>query len=176
MPRGQRCMQSAGRRLARFLTPLRSASNQSMSRILPPVYFGGAILGMAALQFLAPGPRWPGPIVQIGGGCLLLVGIILNLVSARLFDRYHTAIKPFERSESLVVNGPYCLSRNPMYLGMVLILIGIGLLMGSTMPLLIIPVFVWFISTRFISVEERMLTDQFGAIYEDYCKRVRRWL
>ena len=85
-------------------------------------------------------------------------------------------IKPFERSESLVVNGPYCLSRNQMYLGMVLILIGIGLLMGSTMPLLIIPVFVWLISTRFISVEERMLTDRFGAIYEDYCKRVRRWL
>jgi len=131
---------------------------------------------MVALHYLTPGPQWPGPILQFPGGCLLLVGIVLNLASARLFEQHQTAIKPFERSESLVVKGSYRFSRNPMYLGMVLILLGIGLLFGSTIPLLIIPVFVWLISVRFIAVEEGMLTDRFGATYEDYCKRVRRWL
>ena len=142
-------------------------SNPPKSRILPPVYFGGAILGMVALHFLLPGPQWPDPIWQIAGGCLLLVGIVLNLASARLFEQHHTAIKPFERSESLVVKGSYRFSRNPMYLEMLLILIGIGLLLGSTIPFLIIPVFMWFVSVRFIAVEEKMLTERFGAMYED---------
>jgi protein-S-isoprenylcysteine O-methyltransferase Ste14 len=151
-------------------------ANPSKSRILPPIYFGGAILSMAALHFLFPGPQWPDLIWQVAGACLLLVGIVVILVSARLFERHHTAIKPFERSESLVVKGPYRFSRNPMYLGMLSILTGIGLLLGSTTPLLIVPIFMWLISVRFVALEERMLVDRFGALYEDYCKRVRRWL
>ena len=116
------------------------------------------------------------PIGRSAGACPLLVGIVLNLWSARLFKQQRTTIKPFQRSETIVAKGPYRWSRNPMYLGMSLVLLGIALLLGSTTPMLIIPVFIGIISVRFIAVEERMLTDRFGPTYEEYCKRVRRWL
>jgi hypothetical protein len=64
-------------------------SNPPKSRILPPIYFGGAILSMAALHFLFPWPQWPDLVWQVAGACLLLVGIVVILVSAKLFEQHH---------------------------------------------------------------------------------------
>ena len=131
---------------------------------------------MVLLHVLLPGPLWPTVIGRAIGALLLLFGVVLNIVSARLFQQIHTAIKPFEKSTALAVEGPYRFTRNPMYLGMLLILGGIGLLLGSTTPLLVIPLFLWLIAKRFVIAEERMLSDTFGTAYAAYRKRVRRWL
>jgi protein-S-isoprenylcysteine O-methyltransferase Ste14 len=63
-----------------------------------------------------------------------------------------------------------------MYLGLVLMLIGIGVLLGSTTPFVAIPIFVLVITRRFIEIEERALAARFGAEYDVYRARVRRWL
>ncbi len=107
---------------------------------------------------------------------MILVGGVLNVVGSRLFEVHQTAIKPFEESSALVVEGPFTYSRNPMYLGIVLILLGIAVLFGTATPLLVIPPFVWLITTRFIVKEEEALAQRFGQDYAEYKQRVRRWI
>jgi len=144
--------------------------------ILPPACLLIAILLMVALHFLAPIRHVvPSPYTFIG---VLpgLIGVALNLWADRLFTREQTTVKPFEQSAALITDGPYRLSRHPMYLGMVLILIGIGVALGSIPPFLIIPAFVLVVHVKFIVPEERAMEDTFGAAYREYRRRVRRWI
>jgi protein-S-isoprenylcysteine O-methyltransferase Ste14 len=98
------------------------------------------------------------------------------LWAAGLFRKRGTTIIPFQVSSELVQEGPYRWTRNPMYLGMLGILSGTAWMLGSATPWLLVFTFLWWISTRFIAIEERMLGARFGESYRDYQKRVRRWL
>jgi protein-S-isoprenylcysteine O-methyltransferase Ste14 len=68
------------------------------------------------------------------------------------------------------------LSRNPMYLGLILVLAGAALLLSSPLALLVAPAYGWWVQRRFIAREERLLEDRFGDAYRAYCLRVRRWV
>jgi len=131
---------------------------------------------MAGLHFFLPERRWLSPPATYAGGLVILVGIVLLVVSSKLFERTGTTIKPFEESSALVVDGPFRLSRHPMYLGMVVVLLGCATLLGTVWPLLVIPVFVWLITSRFIVHEERMMEQVFGDEYRAYRERTRRWI
>lgn len=113
---------------------------------------------------------------QLLGSLPLLFGILLNLVADKAFKRNHTTVKPLEESTSLITTGVFRLSRHPMYLGMVLVLIGIAMLLGSLTPLMVVPVFVLLMDVKFIRAEERMLARKFGDTWHDYRTSVRRWL
>jgi protein-S-isoprenylcysteine O-methyltransferase Ste14 len=75
-----------------------------------------------------------------------------------------------------VLDGPFRFSRNPMYLGMVTLLIGVAIGLGSATPWLVIPAFFFLISKRFIAAEERKMEVEFGAEYLSYRSKVRRWI
>ena len=145
-------------------------------RLYPPAFFLMALVAMALLHFLVPGRRlfaapwtWLGLLpFAIGGG--------LTVGAARLFDRLGTPVRPFERSTRLVLDGPYRFTRNPMYLAMVLALVGIALRLGTLTPWLVPPAFALFIQKRFIVPEEAMMERLFGAEYVAFKGRVRRWL
>ena len=145
-------------------------------RILPPVYFLVALVAMAGLHFLFPIAQIYQPLYAYGGGLLIVVGLAVVLWAARLFNRAGTTIKPFEESSALVTNGPYRFSRNPIYLGLVLALIGAGLAPGTISPFAVVPAFIWLIQRRFILPEETMLERTFGSAYAEYKRQVRRWL
>lgn len=145
-------------------------------RILPPAYFLLAILFMAALHFLVPLTRIFGPPYSYAGVLLFVAGITIAAWASRAFAKAGTPIVPFERSTALVKGGPFRISRNPMYLGLVAALVGIAVLLGTASPWFPIPIFVWIIRTRFIAGEERFLEEIFGAQYLEYKKSVRRWL
>lgn len=130
---------------------------------------------MAALHFLLPIARIL-PASYSSGGVLILIGMSLILWAVRLFARAGTTIKPFEASTKMIVAGPYRWSRNPIYLGMAMILLGIGLALGTLTPFAILPLFVWLIQKNFIAHEEAMLDKSFGPAYAEYKKRIRRWL
>ena len=68
------------------------------------------------------------------------------------------------------------MSRNPIYLGLVLILAGIWIALGTLTPVAVIPLFIAWISFGFIRIEEWMMEETFGEAYRDYCRRVRRWI
>jgi protein-S-isoprenylcysteine O-methyltransferase Ste14 len=144
--------------------------------VYPPVFFLAALLAMAGLHFFLPERRWLSPPATYAGGLLILVGIILLVVSSRLFERSGTTIKPFEESTTLVVDGPFRLSRHPMYLGMVVVLLGCASLLGTVWPPLVIPVFIVLITRRFIVREEQMMEQVFGDEYRAYCRQTRRWI
>jgi protein-S-isoprenylcysteine O-methyltransferase Ste14 len=145
-------------------------------RILPPVYFLSAILLEGAIGALFP-PVLPFPFwLRVLGAVLVFLGFGLVLGTAQLFQRFATTIRPGEPSTSLIIVGPYRFTRNPIYLGMAVVLTGLALLLGSALPLVVVPVFVLVLDALVIRLEEAMLISEFGDTYRSYIQRVRRWL
>jgi protein-S-isoprenylcysteine O-methyltransferase Ste14 len=144
--------------------------------VYPPVFFLLAIILMVALDRFAPGTVWMHWPLRYAGIALMLAGLVPALVVNLMFKREQTTIKPFEESSKLVTRGPFRVSRNPIYLGMVVFLLGLGILLGSVAPFIVVPLFVLLIDRRFIRAEEAMLARTFGASFEDYRRRVRRWV
>lgn len=145
-------------------------------KLLPPTYFVAALAAMVALHYLLPVVQIvPAPYRYLGVAPIV-VGGLLNFWADRCFKRFQTTVKPFEESSHLIEAGPFRFSRNPMYLGLLLILAGTLILLGSLGPLVVVLAFAWLITTQFVDVEERMLEARFGDAYRRYKARVRRWL
>lgn len=115
------------------------------------------------------------PIAYLGAAPVAL-GVLIVLISAGLFRRRATTINPFGEPAVVVQDGFYRFSRNPMYLGMLLVLIGVGLWLGNVFALLLAPAFVAIMTRWYIAREEQVLEDRFGDVYRTYCSRVRRWV
>lgn len=145
-------------------------------KILPPTFFMSTILIIVFAHFLFP--LWdfiffPWNLV---GVFFLILGAILNLLADRDFKHFNTTVKPFEYSSKLITDGVFSFSRNPMYLGMVFILLGESILFGSLSPFLIIIVFMLLLFFVFIKVEEEMLLEKFDEEFTAYKNKVRCWL
>jgi protein-S-isoprenylcysteine O-methyltransferase Ste14 len=110
------------------------------------------------------------------GWIILFFGITLNILADRAFKYFQTTVKPFEESSTLITTGIFRFSRHPMYLGMVFILTGLALAMGSLSPFIVIPLFLVLIDRVFIKVEEQMLEKRFGESWLKYKAKVRRWI
>jgi protein-S-isoprenylcysteine O-methyltransferase Ste14 len=145
-------------------------------RFYPPVILLLSVVLMVALHYFAPIARWLAWPWRAFGVLPIAMSGVIGLFAAGHFRRRDTTIIPFEESSALILEGPYRFSRNPLYLSMVLILVGIWILLGSLSPVLVVPLFVWWISSRFIVKEERHLESQFGRTYLEYKAKVRRWL
>lgn len=143
---------------------------------MPPVYLLLAIVAMAMLHYLFPGRQLLNAPWRWAGLAPIVAGLGLVLWVAALFRRRQTTIKPGAVSTHLVTDGPFRVSRNPIYLGLTSILVGVALALGSLTVWLIVPVFVGLVGWNVIPVEEAMLAETFGAAYADYRSRVRRWI
>lgn len=146
------------------------------SRILPPVWFLGAILAMVAIWYGVPGTQVTESSYVYAGIILMAAGVALAVYGKKQFDLANTPVRPFTKTTALVKSGPFRFSRNPMYLAMVIVLIGVGLVLGKIAPFAVIPLFIMWIRSRFIRYEEQIMAAQFGAAYLDYKNRVRRWI
>jgi len=146
------------------------------TKIMPPTWMLIAIIFMLIMNFVFPVMQIIPPNWNFMGILLLVSGIILNLSADTSFKRAGTTVKPFQESSSLVTEGIYQISRNPMYLGMVLILTGFAVLLRSLSPFLAILPFAILIDRTYIQSEERMLEKKFGATWEMYKVKTRRWL
>lgn len=145
-------------------------------RIYPPAYLLMATVLMIGLHLLVPVRQLIIAPYRYIGVLLLVTGIVVVLSTARTFRRAETTIKPFEESSALLVGGLYRVTRNPIYVGMVCGLIGVGVLAGSVTPFLVVPAFAYLIDWKFVRAEEAMLEQTFGSRYSDYKARVRRWI
>ncbi len=144
--------------------------------IVPPVYLLLFILGQVAIDRFWPlAPLFDGSI-RYAGLILLALGLFFAGWGALAFARADTAIRPMEESTTLVTHGLYRYTRNPMYLGMILVLMGDCLLLGSLSPWLLIPAFILLIRQLFIIPEEAMMERTFGEQYRSYRSGVRRWI
>jgi protein-S-isoprenylcysteine O-methyltransferase Ste14 len=125
--------------------------------------------------------RWPlalprNPLVTLVAIILIVGSIMLALDSIRRFFRSRTSIVPIRPAAALVLSGPYRFTRNPMYLSLALLTIACGMLLGSWWPILLLAPTLVSIRQFVILPEERYLRRRFGAEYELYTRRVRRWV
>ena len=135
------------------------------------------LVGLAiVLNFILP----IGVIIQVPytylGLFFILFGISINLWCEVLFHKRKTTVNPSGSPCSLIVSGPFRISRNPIYLGMTLILLGIAIFLGTLVTFLLPLVFWAIMETMFIPTEEKNLEKAFGKEYEDYKRKVRRWI
>jgi protein-S-isoprenylcysteine O-methyltransferase Ste14 len=147
-----------------------------MTKILPPTYFFAAIALTIALHFLFPVATFIPLPWRFAGLLLIAAGIPLNIAADRQFKRRNTTAKPFEKSSALVTDGVCRWSRNPMYLGMVLIVSGIAVIERSVTPWIVVAALAVLLERIFILREENMLQEAFGTVFQEYRMRTRRWL
>ena len=145
-------------------------------RVVPPVYLLVALVSMTLLHAYFPIAQLIARPYSYAGAVLVVMGIAMGGYSAISFNRAGTPVVPFEPSTVLVTGGFYRITRNPMYLGMVLLLLGFATLLGTLSAFLPLPVFVLIIQEWFIKGEERFLEEIFGEQYVAFKKRVRRWI
>jgi protein-S-isoprenylcysteine O-methyltransferase Ste14 len=152
------------------MTPLRALD-------LPPLWL---VLFIALAWFqarLVPlGLSLDVAVVQLLAGLLVGAGILLTVLAAIEFRKHRTTIVPHREADRLVQSGIFKRSRNPIYLGDVLILTGAILWMDAVLSLVLVPLFAWVLERRFILPEEDRLRHKFRADWGRYAARVRRWL
>ena len=145
-------------------------------KIIPPVYLMMTLALMWLVNRYFPIYRAIDTPVAYSGVIPVLFGITMAAISAGMFKKAGTGIEPFDEATSLVTTGFYRFTRNPMYMGMFLMLLGVAVLMGSIGVLLPFALFVLVIRNNFVLGEERFMEAAFGQLYLDYKAGVRRWL
>lgn len=143
--------------------------------VQPPVVTMLVVLS-AWLIHAVLGPWQPIVSVPVLGGVLVAVGFSYMMWARILFTSRHTTLFVGRPSSQLVCDGPFRLSRNPMYVGVLLFLVGLAVWIGSWPFYMAAPVAFLLLNFFHIPREERLLRDVFGERYLAYSKEVRRWL
>jgi protein-S-isoprenylcysteine O-methyltransferase Ste14 len=148
------------------------------TKVPPPVFAVLAVLVALGVNWWLPQFRIvTGPIFWVGVG-LLIAGIALVVAAVLQFMKVKTTIDPLDpsRTSALVTGGVFRLTRNPMYLAMLLEVLGLVLILGNPVSLIGPVLFVFAVTVLQIRPEERALGAKFGPTYVDYCAQVRRWI
>ena len=145
-------------------------------RIIAPVYFLACAAASVGLHFGMPIAALVVSPANVAGGALIAAGLGITLWAAGLFHAAGTPVRPFKQSTALVTGGVYKWTRNPMYLGLTIALLGVALLLGTLGAFIPVPFFIWQVRRKFVLPEEAFLEGIFGGRYLEYKTRVRRWL
>lgn len=149
---------------------------ENKPRILPLVWLLLALLAMAALHGFGPQAHYLGSPWNWLGLAPMALGLWMAGVSAWSFERADTGLVPFDEATTLVTQGFFRFTRNPMYLGMVVFLLGVSLIFACLPVLLPVIAFTLIIHHVFILREEQFMEQAFGDDYLEYKRSVRRWI
>ena len=141
--------------------------------IPPPAFYGAALGAGILLERVRPLELDVGtvaPTVVLATGAGFVVGGILGVI------RHKTTIIPHRPVSALITTGAYRFSRNPMYTGLAIMVLGAAMMLGTWWPIILLPAAVTAIRTLVIAPEERYLAEHFEQTYRDYQRAVRRWL
>ena len=145
-------------------------------RVWPPVALGVPLTGGIALsQVLGEPMSWP----DLRVGVALFLGTafcIWNGWTLILFHKQSTGLLPGQPTTALLRSGPFAVSRNPLYVGLLLLYLAIALWVPSTWAVLLLPVGVFTLIKGAVEPEEAYLRQCYGLAYEEYCNQVPRWL
>ena len=157
------------------------SSNAAVARGIrrPPLLYLGCLVAGFALDRVLPLPLTYPQTTFIGsmaGGALILIGVAIMAAGVRNFSRADTPVPSNQPVRALVTGGIHGWSRNPIYVGMLLLYAGIGTAARSPWVLLLALPLVIILRYGVIAREETYLERRFGDAYRDYKARVRRWL
>ena len=148
-------------------------------RIFPPAIFLVGLLAGFLLQWLWPAriaPEAFAPALLVVGAVGTAVAVTLGIWARLTFRAVGTSVNPTRPTTALAFGGPYRYTRNPMYLALTLLCVSIAFVANAPWPLLTVLPAILTVRRAVIHREEQYLARKFGAPYEDYKKRVRRWI
>lgn len=146
------------------------------NRVQPPHIVLLAMLVMVLLHYALPlAVLLPLPW-NMFGVIPVVFGLALNQAALRALKQVGTTTHTRGMPSALVTEGVFRLSRHPIYLGMLCVLTGSALILGTLAPLLVVPVFAWTVERLFIAHEEQRLSKRFGQAWAGYASEVRRWV
>ena len=145
-------------------------------RIAPPILTLLHIIAAFLLARLIPLPFVVPRIVEYIGFALVVIGFLFGLGAVLAFRRARTTLDPYHPVSSIVTSGIYRFSRNPIYFGFLLMVIGIPLNTGTYWGIILAPIFILLCNKLVIEREETYLEKKFGKTYTSYMSSVRRWL
>ena len=147
-------------------------------RIPPPVVMLLSAALMWTLDRWMPLAYWFGPPWNRVGGLVAATGVAIAVAAFVRFRQIGTTVDPMDpgKASRLVTDGVFLVSRNPMYLGLLLLLVGWAIWLGSALPWLVPPLFVLLLTRVQIVPEEMALRQRFGEQYVSYERRVSRWI
>jgi len=144
--------------------------------VLPPLVYGAACVMGLLLHLVLPLHLLPTTLARGIGVVCVLVSLPLAIATFRALSRAHTPVDPMKPTTALVTAGPFRYSRNPIYVALTLLYLGVAFLVNTLwILLLVVPVLV-VIRCGVIAREEAYLTRKFGDAYHQYTTQVRRWL
>lgn len=145
---------------------------------LPPVVMVVCAVGMAITRWLGKGGWQQNPLILLTAGVLAAVAVTIMISASYAFHRAGTTLHPqkFQQVSALLVTGIFRFSRNPVYLGQILLLAVWGLVLGGIGVWLWWGLFFVYLDRGQIPREEEFLRGKFGQDYQVFCRRVRRWL
>jgi protein-S-isoprenylcysteine O-methyltransferase Ste14 len=144
--------------------------------VFPPALFGGTLLVGLLLHWLWPIAVLPPLAARLLGVVLLVLGYALARAAEASFKRGGTNIRPDQPTLTILTDGPFRFTRNPLYLAAAGLYAGVALLFNALWPLVLLLPMLAFLDWGVIRREERYLEAKFGDSYRAYRKRVRRWL
>ncbi len=144
--------------------------------IHPPVVTLFYIIAAYTLKWSIPIPYAVPSILRIAAFALMIIGFALAAAAFVEFRKAKTTLNPHGSVTTMATNGVYRFTRNPIYLGFLLMVIGFPLQSGTYWGLVIAPLFIESINSLVIKHEETYLERKFGKEYTEYKSRVRRWL
>jgi protein-S-isoprenylcysteine O-methyltransferase Ste14 len=152
------------------------STDQSGVVLPPPLIYVAFFLAGMGLQRYFPLGGLPVKAGRVLGALFSFACLTITTWSIRRFWASGTSILPIRPTTALVIQGPYRLTRNPMYLGLLLLYLGVACWFGLLWPLFLAPALMWVMGAAVIGREERYLTRKFGDEYRRYQAQVRRWL
>jgi len=141
----------------------------------PPLLYGGTLVVGLIIHFLAPTRPFPALPARLLGGVLLVVSGALVKWAKDTMRRAGTNVRPDQPATTIVVDGPFRFTRNPLYLGTTGLYIGVALLIDALWPLVLLVPLLVIVEWGVVRREERYLDAKFGSTYRAYRARVRRW-
>jgi len=144
--------------------------------VRPPLLLLFAITVSFLVSRFTPSLHISADFFPVVGVILLATGLGLFVWTVQFFQKHKTTLEPRGKPSALITTGPYAISRNPIYLGFLLVATGTAMVFANILAFIGPIMFFFFIQTLVIPFEEGMLTKIFGDFYQTYRKKIRRWL
>jgi len=153
-----------------------AASDHAQVLLPAPFVYAGFLLAALLLHLVLPLPAPLLNVVRGLGAVAIALGLFLGAFAVWRMMQMHTPVSPHRPATTLVTDGPYRLTRNPIYLGFFLVFLGFTFLAGTLWGLVLSPLVPITVNYLIIGAEEAYLQARFNGQYTQYKSRVRKWL
>ncbi|MBN2520742.1 MAG: isoprenylcysteine carboxylmethyltransferase family protein [Bacteroidales bacterium] len=159
-----------------YIYPIKNQTKLNVKKLyIPPALIAYSVIAMVLLYIFVPGLNLIIFPYNLAGIIVAFIGFLIMGKSHEMFKKYNTTLQ-IKKSSYLITEGIFSKTRNPMYLGMSIMITGFGIFSKNIISLLLPLLFIFIVRLVFIKQEENLMIDAFGENYDEYKNKVRRWI